>query len=228
MKRLFTYPIEFQQPGKLASILWFFGSSLLHTGVVIKSLNREYAFGGHERPGASGVYWTRPRQEPPGGTFRCEILQGFTFRSDHDVESVIKDISRSFSGTSYNLLSCNCNHFTSSLCEKLTGRKPPTWLNRAARIGVALPCIVPREWVAPPDYDSENGELLEESDEDDNTSLLQSEQTQIRNFHGSLIEDNDDQRGRQYGENGRGKNIMRDTAGRVLPSSEQAPLSRFS
>lgn len=43
-------------------------------------------------------------------------------------------------GTSYNLLTKNCNHFTSYLCEKLTGRSAPSWLNRAASIGVALPC----------------------------------------------------------------------------------------
>lgn len=49
-------------------------------------------------------------------------------------------------GTSYNLLTKNCNHFTSYLCEKLTSRSAPSWLNRAASIGVALPCVVPREW----------------------------------------------------------------------------------
>ena len=50
-------------------------------------------------------------------------------------------------GTSYNLLTKNCNHFTSYLCQKLTGRPAPSWLNRAASIGVALPCVVPREWI---------------------------------------------------------------------------------
>lgn len=46
-------------------------------------------------------------------------------------------------GTSYNLLTKNCNHFTSFLCQKLTGRSAPSWLNRAASIGVALPCEYP-------------------------------------------------------------------------------------
>lgn len=200
----------------------------MHTGVVVKSLNREYAFGGHDKPAMSGIYWTEPRQEPPGGTFRCEILQGFTFRSGHEVESVIKDISRSFQGTSYNLLSCNCNHFTSTLCEKLTGRKPPAWLNRAASIGVALPCIVPHEWVAPPDHDTVDGGLLEESDEDESTLMLRHESNQPRSFHGSFIGgDDEDPKSRTYrdgGTIGKGMESGRDTAGRVLSASEQAPL----
>lgn len=205
--------------------MWFFGSSLLHTGVVIKSLNREYAFGGHDRPTMSGVYWTEPRQEPPGGTFRCEILQGFTFRSDREVESVIKDISQSFPGTSYNLLDCNCNHFTSALCEKLTGRKPPAWLNRAASIGLALPCVVPHEWIAPPDYDTVDGELLEESDDDESAFMLRRERSRSRSFRGSFIDDDDDDRnGQTFEDGGRGKNSGRDTTGRELPASEEAPL----
>lgn len=54
--------------------------------------------------------------------------------------------------------------------EKLTGRPAPKWLNRAAGIGVALPCVVPRDWISPPEYDDEevNGELvLDEEDERD-------------------------------------------------------------
>lgn len=180
----------------------------------------------------SGIYWTEPRQEPPGGTFRCEILQGFTFRSGHEVESVIKDISQSFQGTSYNLLSCNCNHFTSTLCEKLTGRKPPAWLNRAASIGVALPCIVPHEWIAPPDYDTVDGELLEESDEDESALMLRRESNQTRSFHGSFIGgDDEDPKSRTYrdgGTIGKGMDSGRDTAGRVLSASEQAPLHHQS
>ncbi|MCJ1425503.1 hypothetical protein MMC29_003403 [Sticta canariensis] len=214
-------------PGKLSSVLWFLGSSLLHTGVVIKSLNREYAFGGHDRPGISGVYWTRPSQEPPGGTFRCELLQGFTFRPDHEIESIIKQVSQNFQGTSYNLLNCNCNHFTSYLCEKLTNRAPPAWLNRAATIGVALPCVVPREWISPPDHDTADGELLEEDEEDERTSMLRHEQTRTHSFHGSFRGDENDgwssEGDRRRRETGKGKGSLRDSEDRMLPASERAP-----
>ena len=134
------------------------GTSMLHSGVVING--REYAYGGHDRRGVTGVYWTKPRTEPPGGTFRCEILQGFTLATHEEIDSIIRSASAEFLGPSYNLLTKNCNHFTAYLCRKLTGLPGPAWLNRAASIGVALPCIVPRDWIDPPGYDSADGELM--------------------------------------------------------------------
>jgi hypothetical protein len=174
-------------PGKVSTVLWAIGSSLLHTGVVIG--DREYAYGGHDLRNQTGVYWTKPRLEPPGGTFRHAVLHGFSFRSPEDLDAIIHEASLEFQGTSYNLLTKNCNHFTSYLCEKLTGRTAPGWINRAASIGVALPCVVPREWIAPPDYgrsfllnlyawlllispDTADGELLDEDFEDERASML--------------------------------------------------------
>ncbi|CAK7268249.1 hypothetical protein SEPCBS119000_002964 [Sporothrix epigloea] len=145
-------------PGRWSTLLWHMGTSLLHSGVVIGG--KEYAYGGHDRHGTTGVYWTTPRTEPPGGTFRCEILQGFALATSEEIDSIIRSASEEFHGPSYNLLTKNCNHFTAYLCRKLTGLPGPAWLNRAASIGMALPCIVPRDWVEPPEYDSAEGELL--------------------------------------------------------------------
>jgi hypothetical protein len=153
-----------EQPGKLSSFLWTVGSSLLHTGVVING--KEYAYGGHGRPGLSGVYWTKPGQVPPGALFQCEIIHGYTFASEAEIDATIRDVSGEFLGPSYNLVSNNCNHFTSHLVERLTGMPGPAWLNRAARIGMAFPCVVPREWLQPPAADIADGELVEEEVED--------------------------------------------------------------
>ena len=206
-------------------MLWFIGSSLLHTAVVIK--DREYAYGGHDHKGISGVYWTKPRLEPPGGTFRCELLQGFTFRSPTEIDSIIKEASQNFLGTSYNLLSNNCNHFTSYLCQRLTSKRAPSWLNRAASIGVVLPCVVPREWIAPPDHDTADGELVEEDEEDERAAmLLQFDKRRTHGFHESVLEVGDDDGDQRSGGNGKGKSSVRDTDGRGLPASERAPQSR--
>ncbi|KAK3388841.1 PPPDE putative peptidase domain-containing protein [Sordaria brevicollis] len=148
-------------PGRISSALWFFGTSLLHSGVVING--REYAYGGHAHRGKTGVYWTAPRTEPPGGTFRCELLHGFTLASPTEIDAIIREVSEEFLGTSYNLLTKNCNHFTSHLCQKLTGLPGPAWLNRAASIGVALPCVVPKDWIEVPEYDTADGELVDEA-----------------------------------------------------------------
>ncbi|KAG0150193.1 hypothetical protein CROQUDRAFT_652603 [Cronartium quercuum f. sp. fusiforme G11] len=53
-------------------------------------------------------------------------------------------------GTSYDLLRRNCNTFTDEFCMLLTGRHTPSWINRAASVGSAFPCLVPDEWVEPP------------------------------------------------------------------------------
>lgn len=43
--------------------------------------------------------------------------------------------------TRYHLLSKNCNNFTDELCYRLTGRRAPNWINRAAWLGQSLPCL---------------------------------------------------------------------------------------
>jgi len=62
------------------------------------------------------------------------------------------------------------------LCQRLTGKDTPTWINRAASIGVALPCVVPQAWgsVAAPTADDADGELVEAEDETEATGLLRS------------------------------------------------------
>lgn len=213
----------------------------MHSGVVIK--DREYAYGGHDQHGMTGVYFTKPGLEPPGGTFRTQILHGFSFRPEEELKDVILEASQKFQGTSYNLLTKNCNHFTSYLCEKLTGRPAPSWLNRAASIGVALPCVVPREWIAPPDHDTADGELLDEEDfEDERSSMLRSEQRlRSRPSHDEQENwDSEMDRISSSSSGGSGQHhrfssarsgaprlvTIKDSDGRDMPPAERAPLPR--
>ncbi|KAK5014787.1 hypothetical protein LTR39_002965 [Cryomyces antarcticus] len=153
-------------------MLWTLGGSLLHSGVVIK--DKEYAYGGHDQPGVSGVYWTSPQSELPGATYRCKLVQGLSSHSDAEIQDTINEAARKFQGTTYNILTNNCNHFTSYLCEQLTSKPTPTWLNRAARIGLAFPCVVPKAWLSPPNYDTADGELIDEGEEDEHAAMLPS------------------------------------------------------
>ncbi|KAH8837627.1 hypothetical protein MCOR27_001635 [Pyricularia oryzae] len=221
-------------PGKLSSTLWALGTSLLHSGVVING--KEYAYGGHDRRGVTGVYWTKPGIEPPGGIFKCEILHGFTFSPQHEIDAIIRAASEHFLGTAYNLLTKNCNHFTQYLCQKLTDRPGPGWLNRAASIGVALPCIVPRDWVEPPDCDLADGELLADEDHDEDNSTERSRMLRNSADRPRLItlEEGSEGGGRSSDEDqprasmskGQRRNSIRDTSGRQLPAAERAPASR--
>ncbi|KAH6854212.1 PPPDE putative peptidase domain-containing protein [Chaetomium sp. MPI-CAGE-AT-0009] len=216
-------------PGRISTVLWHMGTSLLHSGVVING--KEYAYGGHDRRGLTGVYWTKPRTEPPGGTFRCEYLHGFTLAPLAEVEAIIREASEEFLGTGYNLLTRNCNHFTSYLCERLTGEPAPGFLNRAASIGLALPCVVPKEWIEVPDFDAVDGAALDEDEEgydSEGARMLRSSADQPR-----LVGQDDRDTGtewdsdeeRQRGGNGKGKAPVRDSAGRMLPPAERAPTA---
>lgn len=179
---------------------------------------------------------TRARLEPPGGTFRLEILQGFTVRSDAEIEAVIKEASAAFPGTSYNLLTNNCNHFTSYLCQKLIGRPAPKWLNRAASVGLSLPCLIPTDWISPPEYESVDGSLVDEEadDDDERTRMLRKEQWR----RCSRVSEDEwtDEMGRfgsgsstpssRRREEGPRPVVLKDTEGREVPASERAPLPR--
>ncbi|KIN01791.1 hypothetical protein OIDMADRAFT_122192 [Oidiodendron maius Zn] len=222
-------------PGKIASILWTVGVSLLHSGVVING--REYAYGGHDQRDVTGVYWTKPRTEPPGGTFKCEILHGFTVRPQDDIDTILKEASEAFLGTSYNLLNKNCNHFTQYLCEKLTGRSGPGWLNRAASIGVALPCVVPRDWIAPPDFETADGELMDDDEHheaNERAGMLSDMDSSHRRQSSdhragprlAAVQETEEELGQ--GSSGKGKAPVRDTSGRMVPPAERAPIGRRS
>jgi hypothetical protein len=155
-----------KQPSSLSTFLWTIGSSLHHSGVALSVPNRdpiEYAYGGHPQPNKTGVYHTPPLATPPGAVFRCSILHGISFLSPAEIDEIVKNTAAKFMGREYDLLSKNCNHFTSELCFELTGRRAPGWLNRAAGVGVRLPCVVPKEWVRVPEADDE--ELVDEDEE---------------------------------------------------------------
>lgn len=164
--------------------------------------------------GITGVYWTKPQQEPPGGTFRTEYLQGFTYCSETEVEEILREAALEFLGTSYNVLTRNCNHFTSHLCVKLTGKPAPTWINRAASIGVALPCVVPEAWISPPEAEEEtvlvprNGDREGGPEDEDWSSDM------------ATSEEDDDHRD----DDGTRAHVDHDEAGRFLPGSERSDM----
>jgi len=81
------------QPGKFSNLLWKLGGAVLHSGVVIG--DREYAFGAHGQLGLSGVYWTTPKMEPPGGTFRYGFFHGLAKQPQNEIDVILHDVSHS-------------------------------------------------------------------------------------------------------------------------------------
>lgn len=101
---------------------------------------------------------------------------------------------------------------------------------------MALPCMVPKEWIAPPDFESQEGELYYEEEEglggDERARMLEREESRASSQRHSvdqaarddLLDRWDSEEERRQGGNGKGKAPMRDTSGRVVPPSERAPL----
>ncbi|KAK9360137.1 PPPDE putative peptidase domain-containing protein [Lipomyces starkeyi] len=140
------------QDSRFAPFIWILGIGVYHSAVEIDG--REYAYGGHEEPGISGVYYSKSKTPLPGGIIcKTSILHGYTSYSPAEVHAIISDLSSEYMGTSYHLLYKNCNHFTNSLLLRLTDRPAPAWLNRATFIGSALPCIIPQTYIKPPKCD---------------------------------------------------------------------------
>lgn len=98
---------------------------------------------------------------------RQTIDMGTTDLTEKEIEELLLTLSDEFTGTSYNLLSRNCNHFTEEFVKRLNDKTVPYWINRAAKLGNMFPCVVPWEWIQPPELSQE---VEEEDDEDDSAA----------------------------------------------------------
>ena len=94
----------------------------------------EYAFGAHEYS-TSGIFEGEPRKCQEF-TFRKSVLIGWTEMNVEEVRRVMEEeLAYIYTGTAYNLITKNCNHFCNDACVKLTGNPIPSWVNRLAKIG---------------------------------------------------------------------------------------------
>jgi hypothetical protein len=89
---------------------------------------------------------------------------------------------------------------------------------------------VPREWIAPPEYETADGELLDDEDDADERSRMLRRESQDRyRFHHTGVDDDDgwdSEEERRLGGSGKGKAPIRDTSGRIVPPAERAPHRR--
>ncbi|CAN8233516.1 unnamed protein product [Cochlearia groenlandica] len=118
---------------------YWLGLGVYHSGVEVHGI--EYAFGAHEYP-STGIFEGEPKQ-CEGFTFRKSILIGKTDLGPLEVRATMEQLSDNYKGSSYNLITKNCNHFCDETCIKLTGNPIPSWVNRLARIGFMCNCVLP-------------------------------------------------------------------------------------
>ncbi|XP_054791020.1 deSI-like protein At4g17486 isoform X1 [Prosopis cineraria] len=119
--------------------LYLFGLGIFHSGIEVHGM--EYGFGAHEYP-SSGVFEVEPRS-CPGFIFRRSVVLGSTDLSGTEFRSFIERLSSDYHGDTYHLIAKNCNHFTDEVCQRLTGKPIPAWVNRMARVGSFCNCLLP-------------------------------------------------------------------------------------
>lgn len=92
----------------------------------------EWSFGFCEQ--GTGVF-SCPSTKNPMYTYREKLILGKTNLSIFKINQILRELSREWPGSSYDLLSRNCNHFCDELCERLGVPKLPGWVNRFANAG---------------------------------------------------------------------------------------------
>jgi hypothetical protein len=109
-----------------------------HVGVEV--YGKEWAFG------AGGIYWTQPKHEVMGHSFRESIVMppggrevpsddGSSLLTPKEIDLLCgpNGLSLMWVGTSYDLIYRNCCHFADVFCTKLGVGTIPKWINRVAR-----------------------------------------------------------------------------------------------
>lgn len=95
-------------------------------------------------------------------------------------------------------------------------------MNRAASIGLALPCVVPKEWIAPPDHETADGELVDEEDDhndDERAAMLPRDQRSRDKISNQRITSRNSTPPPRLVS-------VKDTSGREMPVSERAPMPK--
>eukprot|EP00931_Biecheleriopsis_adriatica_P077733 TRINITY_DN51236_c0_g1_i1.p1 TRINITY_DN51236_c0_g1~~TRINITY_DN51236_c0_g1_i1.p1 ORF type:complete len:366 (-),score=76.55 TRINITY_DN51236_c0_g1_i1:101-1198(-) len=128
--RLSVYSLSFSSVSVLNSI-GAAATGAYHSGLVV--FNEEWAYGGHDEDGKTGVYRCTPEMNQDY-QFSSRIVLGRLNATSKQVMEVIKSLASrpDWYGSKYDLIEHNCNHFASELCWALMRRRPPDWVNRTA------------------------------------------------------------------------------------------------
>lgn len=104
-----------------------------HVGVEVYFL--EWSFGWCEE--GSGVYMVFPGQSTLG-TFRERVPLGRTPLTPQEVFRILDMMRQELLGSKYDLLRCNCAHFSVSFVKRLRVSEAPAWVNSLANVGEHL------------------------------------------------------------------------------------------
>mmetsp|Transcript_8342 Transcript_8342/g.15358 ORF Transcript_8342/g.15358 Transcript_8342/m.15358 type:complete len:254 (+) Transcript_8342:83-844(+) len=116
------------------SLLSTIGTGAFHIGVEV--YGREWSYGYDER-GDTGVFCCQPRGCDAHSYVKVLEMGDTTFK-EYEVRAVIERLAAEWQGQDYDLLRCNCCHFSDELCRQLGVGPVPRWVTSLAGAGEAL------------------------------------------------------------------------------------------
>ncbi|TNV75520.1 hypothetical protein FGO68_gene7765 [Halteria grandinella] len=118
------------------------GIGFFHSGLEINGV--EYTYGGNFTHSGTGMYTQSPLMVPEGVKYKESYLLG-EIKDLSKIQQTIEMVKDQFKANQYNLIQQNCNHFTEALSIALVGKRIPSYINRASRIGFFISCFLPRD-----------------------------------------------------------------------------------
>jgi len=100
------------------------GTGAFHAAVEVYGLEWSYC----STSRGDGIYSCMPR-ENTGHVYRESIPLGVTFNKVAQVEILLGQMSKNWSGEDYNMIWKNCCHFSDDLCQRLGVGAIPAWVN---------------------------------------------------------------------------------------------------
>lgn len=119
---------------KANAVLGMLGTGAFHAAVEVHGT--EWSFGAAD-DGQTGVFCNPPRACDMH-SYRQVLDMGRTSLSEAEVGAVIRRMTAEWQGEDYDLLHCNCCHFSDELCRQLGVGPAPSWVLSLAGAGAKL------------------------------------------------------------------------------------------
>jgi len=147
---------------------YYAGFGIHHSGTVI--FGQEFSYGAHDE-NSSGIFAIEPKQAPEC-RHRATIELGEAKISLVQFRRILSELGTKFTGSSYHILTQNCNHFSNELTRRLLGLDIPGWINRLARTLNYVQCLVPSRFLeAPAPTPTSPARMIEMSSEQANSNF---------------------------------------------------------
>jgi len=115
------------------TVLKAVGTGAFHAGVEV--YGKEWSFGATD--GGSGLFASEPGACEAHSYIRAMPV-GSTALTEEEVYDLLRELADEWQGDDYDLLRCNCCHFSETMCRRLGVGPVPSWVTNLAGHGAAV------------------------------------------------------------------------------------------